>query len=27
MKTRSIETEMFHADGGTDRHDKVNSHF
>jgi len=31
MKTRSIESELFHAEGGTDRqtdrHDEANSHF
>jgi hypothetical protein len=27
MKIRPVEAELFHADGQTDRHDKVNSRF
>jgi len=27
MKIRPVGAEMFHADGRTDKHDKVNTHF
>jgi hypothetical protein len=27
MKTRPVETKLFHADRRMDRHDEANSHF